>query len=217
MPEFRVEVKAKRIVVEGAGIWTWREPELGEYKALRFLVEKAATVYLVLGRAREAFANGTANYADGANQIGTLVEESNKAALGLRASVVAADRWFDGQSPGKPLSTAFEGELDAHLDCIQEWLASFRPKPEVLGNSSRAPSASSGGERPETAGSAGSSSSTPTGGPPGPGSEKPRRSRPKAAGSAPSPATKPGAAASSGPSKPALSGRSTRSRRATGT
>jgi hypothetical protein len=174
---WKIDPKARTAEIEGAGVWRWREPTVGEYKAYAYGLERQATVYAALESARQAFMNGQADYKGAAEQIGHLVDESNAAAMELLGGCREAGRWFDGPMA---LGAAFEGKLDLHLGFLREWLASFKPSEGTLKNSPRGRSASSPAAPPETAPSAGGSSSTPKEASPAPARQKTKASRRKA-------------------------------------
>lgn len=116
----------------------WKLPRYEELKAFEWMLERAAMVYSTLERARQAFETGKADYSNAAEEIGNLIAQANLAAGELVEACKGVDVFFHD-----PISPAFQGRGNEFVRFCREFAEAQGPPPEVLGNSGRAPGASS--------------------------------------------------------------------------
>jgi hypothetical protein len=131
----------------------WKLPRYEELKAFEWMLERAAMVYSTLERARQAFETGKADYSNAAEEVGNLIAQANLAAGELVEACKGVDAFFHD-----PISPAFQGKGNEFVRFCREFAQAQGPPEEVLGNSERAPGASSAEVPRRTAPSASDSS-----------------------------------------------------------
>lgn len=168
--EFKPEKRTVKIsgYYDKPATFEWLEPEYGELQAFKYLLERAAKAYVILGRSLHKMGNAEAKtYKDALPEVNHLLDETAKAGQAITDTCATVNKWFP-----QVLAPIFDGKTDEFLKFCREWIKAQAHPEDLAKNSSRGPSESTTDAPPETATIASGSSSTPKETPSGPASTK---------------------------------------------